>query len=253
MTDGHSAPPADTPALAPAADSTAAPVPADVRSHVHHQTAPTHDKEQVSSFGRITPRPTFLGNLATSRDTQFQLDRRNSSELERYFHGPRNMEKHSKWPIMMRMHGSIMPKMIIPLLTVTIWSTAITVFSKTVHDIGINNILLTVLGFVVDGQMGVNIGPSSFKRLATSPVQFGSMTTRWNEGKEEKSFTETMIWLLAREPRTFCRDAHRRKFVKLPPKTIWKSAGEYLVVYIAESTSRKYAQRSKKPLGHLPR
>lgn len=49
-------------------------------------------------------------------------------------HGPRNMEKHSKWPIMMRMHGSVMPKMILPLLTVAIWSTAITVISKKVHN-----------------------------------------------------------------------------------------------------------------------
>jgi hypothetical protein len=86
MTDGHSAPPADAPAPAAAADSTAAPVPADVRSHpVHHDTAPIHEKEQASSFGRITPRPTFLEHLATSRDSQFHLDRRDSSELDRYF------------------------------------------------------------------------------------------------------------------------------------------------------------------------
>lgn len=85
MTDGHSAPPADAPAPAAAADCTAAPVPADVRSHAHHQPAPTHDKEQVSSIGRITPRPTFLEHLATSRDSQFHLDRRDSSELDRYF------------------------------------------------------------------------------------------------------------------------------------------------------------------------
>jgi putative membrane protein len=44
------------------------------------------------------------------------------------------MDKHSKWPIMMRMHGSVMPKMIMPILTVAIWSTAVTVFSKKVHD-----------------------------------------------------------------------------------------------------------------------
>lgn len=86
MTDGHSAPPADAPAPAAAADCTPAPVPADVRSHAHHQqAAPTHEKEQVSSMGRITPRPTFLEHLATSRDSQFQLDRRDSSELDRYF------------------------------------------------------------------------------------------------------------------------------------------------------------------------
>ena len=85
MTDGHSAPPADAPAPAAAAADAAAPVPADVRSHaVHHDAAQTHQKEQ-DSIGRMTPRPTFLEHLATSRDSQFHLDRRDSSELDRYF------------------------------------------------------------------------------------------------------------------------------------------------------------------------
>jgi predicted membrane chloride channel (bestrophin family) len=43
------------------------------------------------------------------------------------------MEKHSKWPIFMRMHGSVMPKMILPLLSVAAWSTLITLISKKVH------------------------------------------------------------------------------------------------------------------------
>jgi hypothetical protein len=86
MTDGHSAPVADAPTSSTVADS-AAPVPADVRSHAvhHHDTAPSHEKEQGSSVGRLTPRPTFLENLANSREAQFQLDRRDSSELDRYF------------------------------------------------------------------------------------------------------------------------------------------------------------------------
>lgn len=33
----------------------------------------------------------------------------------------------------MRMHGSVMPKMILPLFTVAAWATFITVFSKYVH------------------------------------------------------------------------------------------------------------------------
>jgi predicted membrane chloride channel (bestrophin family) len=43
------------------------------------------------------------------------------------------MDKHSKWPIFMRMHGSVMPKMILPLLFVAAWSSFITLISKFVH------------------------------------------------------------------------------------------------------------------------
>jgi hypothetical protein len=49
-------------------------------------------------------------------------------------HGPRNMDKHSKWPIFMRMHGSVMPKMILPILFVGAWSTFITCFCKYIHN-----------------------------------------------------------------------------------------------------------------------
>lgn len=59
------------------------------------------------------------------------------------------MAKHSKWPFFLRMHGSVLPKMIVPLIVVTIWSTAITVISKMVYPLNVSNLLLTVLGFVV--------------------------------------------------------------------------------------------------------
>ncbi|CAG8114111.1 unnamed protein product [Penicillium olsonii] len=292
MTDGHSAPPADAPAPAAAADTATAPVPADVRSHaVHHDATPAHEKEQAS-VGRITPRPTFLEHLATSRDSQFHLDRRDSSELERYFHGPRNMEKHSKWPIMMRMHGSVMPKMILPLLTVAIWSTAVTVFSKKVHDLGINNILLTVLGFVVGLALSFR-SSTAYERWADGRKYWAQLvqTSRnlsriiWintgeREGEEGKddilrklsamnlilAFAVALKHKLRFEPDiayedlaglaghldTFARDAHDRMVVNPPSKTMWKSAGEYLGVSFAESNPRKYVKRSKKPLGHLP-
>lgn len=42
-------------------------------------------QEKTFRPGRLTPRPSFLENLANSRDRQFMLDRRNSSELNRYF------------------------------------------------------------------------------------------------------------------------------------------------------------------------
>jgi hypothetical protein len=77
------------------------------------------------------------------------------------------MERHSKWPIFMRLQGSITPEMILPLLFVGGWSTAITCISKFVYNrksplllirrapnlivtlVGIHSLLLTVLGFVV--------------------------------------------------------------------------------------------------------
>ena len=73
------------------------------------------------------------------------------SDLEDYFEGPRDTERHSKWPIFMRMHGSILPKMIVPLSFVGLWATTITLISKTVPqvDLGIESVLLVVTGFVV--------------------------------------------------------------------------------------------------------
>lgn len=51
---------------------------------------------------------------------------------------------------------------------------------------------------------------------------------------------------------TFARDAHDHDVVTPRPKSIWKSAGEYLGASFAESNPRKLIKRSKKPLGHLP-
>lgn len=67
---------------------------------------------------------------------------------------------HSKFPYFMRLHGSVMPRMILPLLFVSGWVTTITCISKFVWPLGVNSftpddlftdgsVLLTVLGFVV--------------------------------------------------------------------------------------------------------
>ena len=61
------------------------------------------------------------------------------------------MAKHSKWPIFLRMHGSILPKLIVPLLFVAGWASCITVVHMIVDgvDLSVQSILLTVTGFVV--------------------------------------------------------------------------------------------------------
>ena len=72
-----------------------------------------------------------------------------SVDIDTYFKGPRDLYKHSKWPFFLRLHGSVVPKMILPLFVVAGWATTITCISKLVLDLGINSVLLTVLGFVV--------------------------------------------------------------------------------------------------------
>lgn len=72
-----------------------------------------------------------------------------SFDLNEYFRGPHNIQKHSKWPFFLQLDGSVTPKMILPLLLIGAWSTLITCISKFVVDLGVNSVLLTVLGFVV--------------------------------------------------------------------------------------------------------
>jgi putative membrane protein len=62
---------------------------------------------------------------------------------------PRHFEHHSRWPIFLRFDGSITPDMILPLLFVAAWSSAITYISTYIHDLGFKSILLTATGFVV--------------------------------------------------------------------------------------------------------
>ncbi|KAJ5743000.1 hypothetical protein N7533_010102 [Penicillium manginii] len=292
MTDGHSAPAPDA-APATAGDHTAAPVPADVRAHGdHHTQSQPHGLKEQDSAERLTPRPTFMEHLATSRDSQFHLDRQDSSELDRYFHGPRDMDKHSKWPIFLRMHGSVTPKMILPMLWVAGWSTAVTLISAKVHDLSISNILLTVLGFVVGLALSFR-SSTAYERWADGRKYWSQLIqtsrnlarTIWiNTGEREGdlgkedllrkisamnlilSFAVALKHKLRFEPDiayedlaglaghldTFARDAHDRNIINPKAKTLWKSAGEYLGVSFAESNPRKLIKRSKKPIGHLP-
>lgn len=47
--------------------------------------------------------------------------------------GPRDMSRHTKWPIFLRMDGSILPRLILPLIFMAGWSTMITCVSLLVH------------------------------------------------------------------------------------------------------------------------
>ena len=81
--------------------------------------------------------------------------------------GPRDLDAHSKLPYFLRLHGSVLPRMILPLFFVGGWATCITCISKFVtpcsfplpfsffssqlieFSVTVNPVLLTILGFVV--------------------------------------------------------------------------------------------------------
>ena len=70
-----------------------------------------------------------------------------------------DLEHHSKVPIFLRMHGSIMPRMIFPFTFIAAWSSLITLISHFWKPLVVNSVLLTVLGFVVG--LGISFRTSS--------------------------------------------------------------------------------------------
>ncbi|KXX76016.1 hypothetical protein MMYC01_206952 [Madurella mycetomatis] len=138
---GHAAPqPAPAgpaPSTVSASTTIAEPVPHTERKRpvINTNGTPLEEIASLTSPRLYTPNP---------------FSRKNTSlDIDDYFTGPRDIQKHSKWPIFLQMHGSILPKLILPLLGIASWASLITAISMKVRWLGIDNILLTVLGFVV--------------------------------------------------------------------------------------------------------
>ncbi|KAK5314644.1 hypothetical protein LTR70_007081 [Exophiala xenobiotica] len=105
----------------------------------HHGTANAekspidHSSREVASSNGSSRAKIPARNVAFQPPSRYQT--RHSLELDDYFAGPRDMQKHSKLPLFMRVHGSVMPKMILPLTFVGAWATAIICIDKFVHNI----------------------------------------------------------------------------------------------------------------------
>ncbi|POS87589.1 hypothetical protein EPUL_002524, partial [Erysiphe pulchra] len=79
----------------------------------------------------------------------FGPSRVSTEAYARYFQGPRDINSHSKYPLFLRIHGSVMPRMIFPIFCLGCWATLTTYFSKHVIPLTAEPLLLTVLGLVV--------------------------------------------------------------------------------------------------------
>ncbi|KAK6347374.1 hypothetical protein TWF718_005213 [Orbilia javanica] len=71
------------------------------------------------------------------------------SDIDAYFTGPIDATKASRLPYFMRLRGSVLPGLILPMLFVSAWAVWITCVHILVTPLNINSVLLTVLGFLV--------------------------------------------------------------------------------------------------------
>ncbi|KAI4952050.1 hypothetical protein J4E91_003512 [Alternaria rosae] len=115
--------------------------------------------------------------------------------------GPRDLSHHSKFPMMLRLHGSITPKLVIPVLLVGGWATAVTCISKLVYDLGTDQVFITVLGFVVSLALSV--------RSSTSMDRYFQGRQLWGRLRLASHILARLIWIHAEE--RHCADAELGK------------------------------------------
>ncbi|KAF1968873.1 membrane protein [Bimuria novae-zelandiae CBS 107.79] len=132
-----------------------------------------------------------LPNNGRSPTAQSKRRGTDDTDFDEYFIGPRDLDHHSKWPIFLRLHGSITPEMILPLLFVGGWSTMITCISKWVWNLGINQLLLTVLGFVV--------GLALSFRSSTAYERYNEGRKYWSQLTFVSQHLARLIWVHAEE------------------------------------------------------
>ncbi|PBP17382.1 UPF0187 domain membrane protein [Diplocarpon rosae] len=243
----------------------------------------TKDMSDVYASGTQTPKG--------MHNRHSRLDMRTSVDLGDYFMGPRNMDSHSKLPYFMRLHGSVTPRMILPLAMVGAWATCITCISRFVYPLTVNNLLLTVLGFVVGLALSFR-STTAYERYSDGRKAWAALSVHarnlariiWvhiderpecqKEDLLAKITTINMILAFAVslkhklrfEPYahypdinslvshldTFALAAHKEENTIPEKHSPWKELGIYLGIPFAESNPRKLVKRASAPLGNLP-
>ena len=160
-------------------------------------TPAIHAAEQ--KFPSIAPSSQSCSNRQPSpvpskyevRPEQRRQDTKTSASIEDYFTRPRDIGKHSKLPYFLRMHGSITPRMIVPLVFVGFWATLITCISEFVYPLVVNSLLLTVLGFVVG--LGISF------RTSSAYERYADGRKYWAQLIQASRLMAHLIWIHAEE------------------------------------------------------
>ncbi|PNS14182.1 hypothetical protein CAC42_6695 [Sphaceloma murrayae] len=262
---------------------------------VHHPPPPPPQEERKERQSHSAPSSTTQPLDYVPEDAhEFRAFSRaqTSVDIEDYFTGPRDLNKHSKWPTWLRMHGSVMPAMIIPLTFMGAWATAIRLLSAFVYPLAVNTVLLTVLGFVVGLALSFrsttayeryNEGRKYWAQLTLSAHSLGRVI--WIHGIEREgdlgrqdllakvtalnyivAFAVALKHKLRFEPYTmyddiaglvdhldtFAKEATEKDQPTVPRHSKMKATGEYLGVSFAKSNPQKLLKKASAPVGNLP-
>ncbi|VUC23779.1 unnamed protein product [Clonostachys rosea] len=239
-----------------------------------------------------TKRTETMGTMATMVGSDLEHANSDhhdlSDNLEDYFVGPRDLAHHSKWPMFLQLHGSVTPRMILPIAFTGAWATAISCISYFVYNLGIDSVLLTVLGFVVGLSLSfrnstayeryaegrkywtqLSLATQNLARLVwvhvaeregsevedlLAKVTFCNMLVTFAYALKHKLRFEPFTHYDDLEPRlkhlnVLAKKAEPRDFAN--PSTL-RRAALALGFPMAESNPRKLIKKSTKPLGNVP-
>ncbi|PVH95911.1 UPF0187-domain-containing protein [Periconia macrospinosa] len=179
----------------------------------------------------------FIPSSSGEKHRSFQ-----SQKFDEYFLGPRELDRHSKWPMMLRIHGSCLPSLILPLTFVVLW---------TVGVFSIQPTLLTVLGFIVALALSTR-STSAYERTALNLIVAYSRALKHRLRFEPYTHYADLEGLVPHLD-TYARTATALESEREPSeKGFWKTLGEQLGVSFAISNPRKIIKRAPHPLGNLP-
>lgn len=89
-------------------------------------------KVEVEDVTSLSPTTTQLSMLQKNMHALHLVRHRPRT----FFEGPRDIQRHSKLPLCIRLYGGILPNMILPLCFSGIWATGINLIQHFVADIG---------------------------------------------------------------------------------------------------------------------
>ncbi|KFY59432.1 hypothetical protein V496_05693 [Pseudogymnoascus sp. VKM F-4515 (FW-2607)] len=261
-------------------------------SHAHLHESVRQMKESRSTHSRTITKSALDSHVSGMATPMSRPLSRHSLDLDDYFVGPRALDRHSKLPYFIRMHGSVLPRMIIPLICIGGWATCITCVSKFVTSLGVDTLLLTVLGFVVGLSLSFR-SSTAYERYSEGRKTWCTLMIQcrnvaryiWvhveeREGEQAKddllqkvtamnlilSFALAVKHRLRFEPYahyadiaglvshldTYAKAAFKEEHLEERKSSPWKALGERLGLPFALSNPRKEMKRSDRPLGNLP-